>query len=648
MKQKILIVEDQFIEADYLRMMLTAAGYPVCSIARSVVEARKIIKNEHPNLVLLDIFLKGEFTGIDLAKQLKEEHIAFIYLSANSNEEILTAAKTTEPYGFLVKPFREKDLLVSLEIAFYLYEHGIKAKWQTEMQVKKELLQIEKTNDNWTQKFLSTARALQRYLAFDYLAVKSKSLEGDHFSGFALSRIGFDEYQVIGITELSIMSGQDPEKIRQLLMHTPVDNTAGWYNGDDFKSLFATHPLKALFANTFGMASNLVLPFLSADNCIFSLSFFRRIPDGYSAEKMDWLFRLQQPLSTLMNGIAADEKRRASSMNYKPAMVEQVALKSGKGYFGDIIGSSPALLNIMDMINLVAPSDTSVLILGESGTGKEKIADSIHQLSPRKGQPFVKIDCAALPASLIESELFGHEKGAFTGAIGKRIGKFERAEKGTIFLDEIGELPLELQVKLLRVLQEKEIERVGAHSSIKIDVRIIAATNRNLEKEVAEGRFRLDLYYRLNVFPILLPPLRDRREDLPALIDYFIHYYNRKAGKKITGVADKVLKKMMAYDWPGNIRELEHLIERHILLTKTSVIEDVSLPKFISNEQPDIVSAGKMKTNDENERDHILAVLKKSNGKIWGPGGAAEILNLPPSTLRSKMKKLGIKKGYSD
>jgi response regulator of citrate/malate metabolism len=313
MKEKILIVEDQFVEADYLRMMLTSAGYPVCGIARSVPEAQEIIKREKPKLVLLDIFLKGKFTGIDLAKQLKEEHTAFIYLSANSNEEILTAAKATEPYGFLVKPFRERDLLVSLEIAFYLYEQSLKSKWQTEMQVQKELQQIQKNRDSWTQKFLSTARALQKYLSFDCLAVKFKALDSDHFSGFALLRIGFDEYQVIGFTELCTISSQEPEKIRQILMHTPVDNAAGWYNGDDFTRLFPTHPMKALFAKTFGFSSNLVLPFLSADNYVFSLSFFRRVPDGFNAEKMDWLFRLQQPLSAVMNSIAEEEKKTCAA-----------------------------------------------------------------------------------------------------------------------------------------------------------------------------------------------------------------------------------------------------------------------------------------------------------------------------------------------
>ena len=363
---------------------------------------------------------------------------------------------------------------------------------------------------------------------------------------------------------------------------------------------------------------------------------------------MDWLSRLQQPLSAVMDSIAEDEKKHALAIDYVSASIEKEKPNTTAFNLDNIVGRSSALLNVMDLLNRVAPSDTSVLILGESGTGKEKIADSIHDLSPRKGHPFIKVNCAALPPALIESELFGHEKGAFTGAIAKRIGKFEQADKGSLFLDEIGELPLELQVKLLRVLQEKEIERVGARGPVKINVRIIAATNRNLEREVAEGRFRLDLYYRLNVFPIILPPLRDRMEDLPALIDHFINYYNRKAGKKISGVSDKVLKKMMAYDWPGNIRELEHLIERSILLARSSVIEDIGLPVIKEKDQPAAPQGSTIKTMDENERDHILAVLKKCNGKIWGLGGAAEILNLPPSTLKSKMKKLGIKKAYTE
>jgi transcriptional regulator with GAF, ATPase, and Fis domain len=304
------------------------------------------------------------------------------------------------------------------------------------------------------------------------------------------------------------------------------------------------------------------------------------------------------------------------------------------------------LLHVFDHISQVAPSDTSVLILGESGTGKEKIADCIHNLSPRKGKPFIKVNCAALPATLIESELFGHEKGAFTGADDKRTGKFERANGGTIFLDEVGEMPVGLQVKLLRVLQEKEIERIGGRDTIKVDVRIIAATNKNLEKEVADGHFRLDLYYRLNVFPVTLPALRDRKEDIPALAYHFMNYYNHKAGKKISGIAEKVLRKMMTYNWPGNIRELEHLIERSVLLAKGTVIEDILLPTVEKKDGIAVPEDNSMKTIVENERDYIISVLKKCNGRIWGPGAAAEILNINPSTLKSKMKKLGIKKEY--
>jgi transcriptional regulator with GAF, ATPase, and Fis domain len=249
-----------------------------------------------------------------------------------------------------------------------------------------------------------------------------------------------------------------------------------------------------------------------------------------------------------------------------------------------------------------------------------------------------------LPATLIESELFGHEKGSFTGATDKRIGKFEKADKGTIFLDEIGEMPLDLQVKLLRVLQEKYIERIGSADITKVDVRIIAATNRNLEKEVAEGRFRLDLYYRLNVFPIPLPSLRERTEDILLLSDYFIKHFNRKAGKKITGISDKVLKNMSAYHWPGNIRELENIIERSVLLTKGTIIDEISLPTTQRKDSSSTVPDSRMKTIHENERDYIITVLKKCDGKIWGLGGAAEALNIPPTTLMSKLKKLGIQR----
>lgn len=313
----------------------------------------------------------------------------------------------------------------------------------------------------------------------------------------------------------------------------------------------------------------------------------------------------------------------------------------------EVVGSNNGLKKIFQLVSNVALSDSTVLLLGETGTGKELIATTIHNASPRKGRVMIKVNCAALPAHLIESELFGHERGSFTGATERRIGKFELANNSTIFLDEIGEMPLDLQVKLLRVIQEKEIERIGGAGTIKTNVRIIAATNRNLLKEVESGKFRTDLFYRLNVFPITIPPLRERIEDLPMLVSHFIKKFSSKAGRTITNVAPGVINEMTRYEWPGNIRELEHVIERSVLMTTGKTITDIYLTK---NDKVQLLSAKqevyevKLKSLKQQEREHILAALKKSNGRVRGPGGAAEILELPPTTLHSKMKKLGIKK----
>jgi transcriptional regulator with GAF, ATPase, and Fis domain len=310
---------------------------------------------------------------------------------------------------------------------------------------------------------------------------------------------------------------------------------------------------------------------------------------------------------------------------------------------GQIVGSDAGLEPIFQLVSKVAAADSTVLIQGETGTGKELIALAIHDSSPRKDKLMIKVNCAALPFNLIESELFGHEKGAFTGATERRIGKFELASGSTLFLDEIGEMAPELQVKLLRALQEKEIERIGGKTVIKTDVRIIAATNRNLQKEIEEGKFRSDLYYRLNVFPIILPPLRERKEDIPALVSHFIDRFARRSGKKITSVSPRAIQDMLSYDWPGNIRELEHVIERSVLMTDGTVIKDILLPQ--QDRRIHLVTENSsLKSLVQNERDHILAALKYSKGRVRGEGGAASILGLPPTTLHSKMKKLGIRK----
>jgi transcriptional regulator with GAF, ATPase, and Fis domain len=310
--------------------------------------------------------------------------------------------------------------------------------------------------------------------------------------------------------------------------------------------------------------------------------------------------------------------------------------------YSEIVGSGQEMQKVYRLLSQVAFANSTVLILGETGTGKELIARAIHSTSPRKEKVMVKVNCAALPANLIESELFGHEKGSFTGAIERRIGKFELANNSTLFLDEIGEMPLELQVKLLRALQEKEIERVGGKTPIKVNVRIIAATNRDLQQEIAEGRFRSDLYYRLNVFPIKLPPLRERREDLPMLSTHFLRRHARNSGKNISGFSAKAMKEMMAYHWPGNIRELEHLIERSILMAEGNTIKSIHLP--LSSDENLAVENELMarQTIADVEREYIMKVLRLCNYKIQGIGSAAEYLNIPATTLHSKMKKLGI------
>jgi PAS domain S-box-containing protein len=310
--------------------------------------------------------------------------------------------------------------------------------------------------------------------------------------------------------------------------------------------------------------------------------------------------------------------------------------------FEDIISKNKDFHKILQQIEQVASTDATVLIQGESGTGKELLARAVHNISNRNKRPLIKINCATLPANLIESELFGHERGAFTGAMERKIGRFELADGGTIFLDEIGELPIELQAKLLRILQEGEFERLGNPKTIKVNVRIIAATNRNLEEAITKKEFRQDLFYRLNVFPIISPPLRKRKEDIPLLVKHFVKKYEAKMGKEIKIIPDKVIDALMLYDWPGNIRELENLIERALILTSSTTLEYGSwIPAARS-----ISGNGKagLQKMDEVEKEHIINVLEKTNWKVSGEKGAAKILGLNATTLEARMKKLGVER----
>ena len=309
--------------------------------------------------------------------------------------------------------------------------------------------------------------------------------------------------------------------------------------------------------------------------------------------------------------------------------------------FAEIIGQSRALRHVLQEVESVAPTDSVVLINGETGTGKELVARAIHDLSARRERTLVKLNCAAIPTGLLESELFGHERGAFTGAVIQRVGRFEVAHKGTLFLDEIGDIPLELQPKLLRVLQEGEFERLGSSRTVKVDVRVVAATNRDLRQMVAEGTFRADLYYRLNVFPLRLPPLRERAEDIPLLVSYFVQKHARRMNKRIETIPSAAMERLTAHTWDGNIRELENFIERAVILTRGTELR-APLAELQAESAPAAAESA-IVTLEENERRHIEEVLRRTKGVIGGKGGAAEILGLPSSTLRSRMKRLGLK-----
>ncbi len=383
---------------------------------------------------------------------------------------------------------------------------------------------------------------------------------------------------------------------------------------------------------------------------------------AFSAGAVDFVtkpFRSEELLARVTTHLALRQARRSLEEQNARLREEIEAHNRAKGTieclveeirsshdFGEILGESPALIQVLDQVGRVAATDSTVLIHGETGTGKELVARAIHGRSQRRERPLIKINCAALPRELVESELFGHEKGAFTGATQQRRGRFELADGGTLFLDEVGELPLETQPKLLRVLQEQEFERVGGTKPLRTDVRLIAATNRDLQQRVNAGTFRSDLYYRLNVFPLALPPLRERRDDIPRLMRHFLVRAERKLGKPLTDVGSACLEHAMAYDWPGNVRELENYVERSAILGKAAPLEVAEPTSAQVNRaaKPAVAQTSSKTTLEDVERSHILRVLEQTQWAIEGERGAARILGLNPSTLRGRLRKLGIRK----
>ncbi|GAB3981448.1 hypothetical protein GCM10028806_51020 [Spirosoma terrae] len=829
----LLIVEDEFLIANDLRRILTKAGYQIVGIAKSVEEAKQQVSQQRPDIVLLDIFLADQETGIDLAHWLNKQAIPFVFLSANLTDSLLEAAKVTQPYGFLTKPFREKDVLSTLEIARYRNAHSEEARLRQQQSIQIAVNNASINIQDREQFCLAIAEQINRVVPFSSLTLRMDLPDESSFYWMMLEKTADTTFRRINLVTLL---QQEPNGfLAEKPDSGPPDRLGeeiGVFSGNAFEQLCQTYVTARACRNRLGARSLALFPVPLKRNAVTTIMLTRSEPEGLTAVEFQTICLLcpqialtldnllayeeletrrqvkaielaianafrneigmsailtqvarainellpidllalcridgQQPsgadmLTTVhkVNGLfeplnaqslplqvaispagwdAALTGLRTSLMTpalqvsaqftdqatdniiielyrkhldvqsfmYVPVFIGKLPaatlilaskasyaftyhdlrtlqeisvqmalalenvfaferikllserLEQEKTYLveeikrshnlGEIIGESPAMQAIFSDVAQVAHTDATVLIMGETGTGKELVARAVHTLSARKTRSIVKINCAALPGQLIESELFGHERGSFTGATEKRIGKFELASGGTLFLDEIGELPIELQAKLLRAIQEKEIERIGGKGTICVDVRIIAATNRNLEEEVANGRFRSDLYYRLNVFPIVVPPLRERIVDIQPLALHILKRITKKLGKPLTGISNDTMHQLRTYAWPGNVRELEHVLERAAILSRSTTLTLAEpLRTLVPTEAParQPQHPDSVQPIDDTMRAAILAALSQSGGRIRGHGGAAELLNLKPTTLEARMKKLNISK----
>src|ERR1700691_5196264 len=515
-------------------------------------------------------------------------------------------------------------------------------------QRNRSLLQINNAIiTNLTQQALlhSISETLSTVISFDRCAITLYQPERGTFRFLALEGDLLSDY------------------FRAALEHSPNETCVGWVFDHQRPLVRRDLEKEAQYANERrlikeGIQSMCAFPLVFQGKCIGTLSLVSREKDRYSDEDAVFLQEVaNQIVLAIQNMQSYQEIDSLKARLEKENVYLREELRTEHN-FEEIVGNSPAVLRALGAVDQVAPTDATVLIYGETGTGKELVARAIHNRSARNGRALVNVNCSAISAGLVESELFGHMKGAFTGALERRIGRFELAHGGTIFLDEIGELSLETQVKLLRVLQEHEFEPVGSSHSLRVDVRVIAATNRNLGEAVRAGQFRSDIFYRLNVFPIELPPLRERRSDIPQLVAFCVSQFSKRLGKKIQGVSRESMENLMNYPWPGNIRELQNAIERAVvvsaeptlrldrdLMPVVAAAKGMEAPETDAPEdrQADLESPKPLLTLDELERNHIRAALQHTGGVVDGPKGAARVLNLHPNTLRHRMDKLVIK-----
>jgi formate hydrogenlyase transcriptional activator len=472
----------------------------------------------------------------------------------------------------------------------------------------------------------ATAAALQRAIPFDRFALHLYDPGRDVFK--ALGVVG--PVPSPPLTPLRAEWPRQQTRSGWVLDHTAPLLTADVQDSPQF--------LEHAVLLEVGIRCAITVPMAIKGKVIGTMNVGSQAPGRYGANEASLLAAIADQVALAIENLLAYEEIAALKARLEEENVYLQEEVRTEAAFGDVVGQSPALLGVLASVRKVATTDSTVLVRGETGTGKELIVRAIHDLSRRKDKLLVKVNCAALPAGVIESELFGHEKGAFTGALSRKVGRFELANRGTLFLDEVGDLPLELQAKLLRVLQDGEFERVGGTQTLKVDVRLIAATNRDLERAVSEERFRADLYYRLNVFPIILPPLRERLQDVPRLARHFAMLYASKMGKQVGLLSAAVLDRLCAYSWPGNVRELQNVIERAVILSPKSRFELGDLAAASSGGNP----KSEARSLEDLERQHIVAILEETGWRVSGERGAAKILGLKRTTLEALMKRLGI------
>jgi PAS domain S-box-containing protein len=615
----ILLVDDNPTNLQLLFGTLKGLGHKLL-VAKSGEDALKVAQWAQPDLILLDILMSG-IDGFETCQRLKENpqtrDIAVIFLSALDDTDDKIKGLTMGAVDYIAKPFQAEEVIARVETHL------------TIVRLRSELAERNRQLEAANQPILDSVGD----------GIYGLDLEGRiTFANPAAVRLtGYPIEALTGnsIHELHLYARWDGTPyhfietgIYQTLKQGVAkesDTDVFWRNaGDHFAVSWTCTPIKRA-----GEVQGAVLAF------------------------RDVTVRKRQE-HQLRDALAEVERLRDRLQAENAYLQAEVR---SEGRFDGIVGESPALKAVLDQVDQVAPTNSSVLIIGESGTGKEAIARAIHDLSARRDRPLIKVNCGAITPSLIESELFGHEKGAFTGANRQRQGHFELADGGTIFLDEIGELPLDAQVKLLRVLQEHEISRVGSENAIKVDVRVIAATNRDLVEMVEAGRFRMDLFYRLNVFPLTLPPLRERREDIPLLVAKFLADQARAQGRSFTRLSEDGMRLLLDYHWPGNIRELQNVIERAAILARDKVVpiaphlvhSGIGAPAEAQSTRTQAAAAAapQLTSLAENEARYIRQVLEHTGWAVAGRGGAAEILGLPASTLRSRMKKLGIERADS-